>query len=242
MKIFRTIRQKLASDGKNKRYIIFALVEIVLVVIGILVAVQVNNLHNQNQRNNLERKVLMEILSNLERDLFEIQDDIESYDLIQEIDSILISHLQSRQSFNDTIGEYLHIFGLTPHYNPTKSGYKLLETKGIDLISNDSLRISMTDVYERIYPYYGKYEDERLQIVQTLFIPYLTKNFFLVPSQNWPGNKRIPISHEDILKDPELISLLQSSAYLASIQKSRGLYLQKQVNGLIDQINAFLEQ
>ncbi|MCF8262380.1 MAG: hypothetical protein K9J12_16515 [Melioribacteraceae bacterium] len=43
IKFFRKIRQKLLSENKFSNYLIYALGEIVLVVIGILIALQINN-------------------------------------------------------------------------------------------------------------------------------------------------------------------------------------------------------
>jgi len=43
MKIFRKVRQKLASENKVVGYMRYAIGEIFLVVIGILIALQVNN-------------------------------------------------------------------------------------------------------------------------------------------------------------------------------------------------------
>jgi len=49
IKFFRKIRQKLLSDGKFSKYIIYAAGEIILVVIGILIALQINNWNVENQ-------------------------------------------------------------------------------------------------------------------------------------------------------------------------------------------------
>jgi hypothetical protein len=43
VKFFRRIRQKLVAENKFSRYLIYAIGEIILVVIGILIALQVNN-------------------------------------------------------------------------------------------------------------------------------------------------------------------------------------------------------
>ena len=43
LKFFRKIRQKLFSEGKLKNYLLYAIGEIVLIVIGILIALQINN-------------------------------------------------------------------------------------------------------------------------------------------------------------------------------------------------------
>ncbi len=65
IKIFRNIRQKLLQEGKSANYLKYAIGEIVLVVIGILLALQVNN-WNENQ-NNL--KLVEETIASLETEL-----------------------------------------------------------------------------------------------------------------------------------------------------------------------------
>jgi len=68
IKFFRRIRQKLLYEGNLKRYIIYAIGEILLVMIGILLALQVNN-WNENRKNRLtELNLLNGILENLKED------------------------------------------------------------------------------------------------------------------------------------------------------------------------------
>ncbi len=71
MKIFRNIRQKLASENKVAAYLRYAIGEILLVVIGILVALQINN-WNEARKNHIEEMALLnqlksEFQSNLEQ-------------------------------------------------------------------------------------------------------------------------------------------------------------------------------
>ena len=49
LKFFRKIRQKLINEGNLKRYIIYAIGEIMLVMIGILLALQVNSWNDIRQ-------------------------------------------------------------------------------------------------------------------------------------------------------------------------------------------------
>lgn len=60
LKFFRRIRQKLVREGNLKRYLIYAIGEILLVVIGILIALQVNNWNEERREN----KTLISILEN----------------------------------------------------------------------------------------------------------------------------------------------------------------------------------
>ena len=55
IKFFRKIRQNLVSEGKNSKYFKYAIGEIILVVIGILIALQINNWNIKVQERNAER-------------------------------------------------------------------------------------------------------------------------------------------------------------------------------------------
>jgi hypothetical protein len=59
---FRKLRKKLADDNKPLKYMRYALGEIVLVVIGILIALQVNN-WNEKRLNYMEEKRILKALS-----------------------------------------------------------------------------------------------------------------------------------------------------------------------------------
>ncbi len=55
IKFFRNIRQKSINENKTIKYLKYAIGEIILVVIGILIALQVNNWNEQRKENNLEQ-------------------------------------------------------------------------------------------------------------------------------------------------------------------------------------------
>ena len=63
IKFFRQIRQSLVRQGKSQKYIVYAVGEILLVVVGILIAVQINN-WNENQKKLIQKKDYMFSLTN----------------------------------------------------------------------------------------------------------------------------------------------------------------------------------
>ncbi len=65
IKFFRRIRKRLLSQNKLTKYLIYALGEVVLVVIGILISLQINN------SNDLQKIRMKELhyLANLKTDL-----------------------------------------------------------------------------------------------------------------------------------------------------------------------------
>jgi hypothetical protein len=50
IKFFRKIRQKLLVENKISKYLLYAIGEVVLVVIGILIALSVNNWNEGNKK------------------------------------------------------------------------------------------------------------------------------------------------------------------------------------------------
>ncbi|MBC3759251.1 hypothetical protein H7U19_12605 [Hyunsoonleella sp. SJ7] len=68
IKFFRKIRQKLLSENKFSKYLIYAIGEIVLVVIGILIALWLNNLNqakaNEQERRNIKKELIAELSEN----------------------------------------------------------------------------------------------------------------------------------------------------------------------------------
>lgn len=71
IKFFRKIRKKLLSESKLSVYLVYAFGEIILVVIGILIALQINNLNEQRKQNNLEQGYLLALKKEFENNLIE---------------------------------------------------------------------------------------------------------------------------------------------------------------------------
>ena len=65
IKFFRRIRKKLADDNKPMKYLRYAIGEIVLVVIGILIALSINNWNEQRKNNIIVNSVLKQTHSEL---------------------------------------------------------------------------------------------------------------------------------------------------------------------------------
>ena len=59
--LFRRIRQKLLVEENLKRYLIYAIGEIILVMVGILLALQINNWNENRKERVIERKILTDL-------------------------------------------------------------------------------------------------------------------------------------------------------------------------------------
>ena len=77
IKFFRKIRQNLLSEGKTGKYLKYAIGEIILVVIGILIALQINNWNEQRKTNNKEQNLLTALRQEFNHNQKELQTVIE---------------------------------------------------------------------------------------------------------------------------------------------------------------------
>ena len=93
IKFFRKIRQKLLTENKFNKYLIYAIGEIILVVIGILIAIQLNDL-NENRK---EHKKELSFIKKLQEDInFDIQH-------LTKQDSILASYLSNQEKIPELL-------------------------------------------------------------------------------------------------------------------------------------------
>lgn len=106
IKFFRKIRQKLLSENRFSKYLIYALGEILLVVIGILIALSINN-WNEDRKNNLrEIRLVKNVVEDLRLDLAHFQQSLnELDDQLEVVDRIIAKALDADYELNyDSIG------------------------------------------------------------------------------------------------------------------------------------------
>ena len=108
IKFFRPIRQNLIMKNKTSKYFKYAIGEIVLVVIGILLALQINN-WNENRKNAVkETQLLMSFKKDLEENIIELERVIKkSKNTSSKADSILM--LQKKEIEDVTLPKLLNL-------------------------------------------------------------------------------------------------------------------------------------
>ena len=147
MKIFRNMRKKFIDQASFKRYLLYAIGEIFLVMVGILLAVQVNNWNEHRRNNAFEKDILTQIRVNLIQDkraltLFENNGKRAVYS----IQKLLADNLNIEN--NDSIKYWLGDIVQFDRFYPLTNAYDVLKSKGLDLISNKTLRLLLGTYYD----------------------------------------------------------------------------------------------
>jgi len=151
IKFFRRIRQKLLSENKFSKYLLYAIGEIILVVIGILIALQINNWNAERRDRDLESKILFEISSNLKSDIDQLDNRIVFNNKFKIRIENILSHLENKTEITDSLrNDYSGMFGHRV-FRPITAGYENLKSQGLNLIKNDSLRKAISQLYDSDY-------------------------------------------------------------------------------------------
>lgn len=140
LKLFRNIRQNLMNEGKTTRYLKYAISEIVLVVIGILIALGINNLRDHQKENILELTILDQIKGRLETDSLAIQEMVDYMKVLRNMTINLKTYMKEDKPYIDTLKTSFSQMSFLPVYNPDETSFERLHDAGINIVKNDSLR------------------------------------------------------------------------------------------------------
>ena len=165
------------AGGSNKKYLLYAIGEIALVVIGILIALQINNWNVNHQESQQEETLLTEMRKNLKQDVLTFENSLNQLKLrrnkINTLSKLL--HDPLTQPHDSLLGYFGAAYGVVPSRINTAI-YEDLKSHGFDLIKNDSLRLGINRYFEEAI-YRVKQYDLSEQSVNEEIKPYYLRHF-----------------------------------------------------------------
>jgi hypothetical protein len=137
--------------NKTGKYFKYAIGEIVLVVIGILIALQINNWNEGRKLKQVEIKALKEIQEGFKADTSDLNINIDALKLASTSGQLILEQLNSSTPYHDSLSVHfaasLQLTRLISNDGP----YDVLKSKGLDLITNDSLRKRIITMHDNTY-------------------------------------------------------------------------------------------
>ncbi len=253
IKFFRKIRYNLMEQNKTD-----AIGEIILVVIGILIALQINN-WNEGNKDIKQEKVY---LKNLKDDLKGIIDAYNTANIIEDIilkqSSDILKHYELNQGFYNMDTIFSKLNDLTLRWNVTPSPTTLVEminSGQTKLIRNTSLRKDLVSFNEQLQLWSANTTNNNTNLVDNIIVPEILKlgvlsskgyseeleaimrNYTFAEFINIKDTSLSTISTE-LLNNPQqklnIVNLINYRHTLASLQKGVN-------NGIINRINELLK-
>jgi hypothetical protein len=150
IKFFRKIRQRLLTENKFSKYLLYAIGEIVLVVIGILIALGVNNWNQENKEHRLGNDLLVRIHRDLVKDTINFKSAIiRNNKLREDLKELLvdlydgIDNINEVQNMSKTWDQMLD-----QAFSPNDNTYRsMLSSGSLGLIRNAELKEEILDLY-----------------------------------------------------------------------------------------------
>jgi hypothetical protein len=243
---FRKTRKKMADDNKPLKYMRYAVGEIALVVIGILIAVQINTWNENRQSHNKLTAYLQGVILDLNDEIKFIEWLIPTYTEYSENHKLLINHPDYNELTRDSL-EYRMMTYDKMALRFRDNNFKKIENSGIiEFGSYENVINDITDYYSNWVPYF-KYlikkfndevdsEDHYFQIQQNSY------EFNSVEGLNsYQTDSQAKKAQIEMLKTPRVRNILKmdydrNEAYIRTLKQT-----QDQIDELISKIENVLE-
>jgi hypothetical protein len=145
------MRLKILESENRKQILVFAIGEFILIVLGILIALQIDNWNQNRQQKKLEYTILAEILLNLKSDLVDVDTTLAYNESVLKSNEIILNHMIDNKPFQDSLKPHFGNITGTSIFARNPSAFESLKSIGIDIISNDKLRQQITYLYSVQY-------------------------------------------------------------------------------------------
>ena len=223
IKFFRHIRKSLIEENKMGKYFKYAIGEILLVVIGILIALQINNWNQKRIASEEELQILANLKSEFEQNRKELGNAIKMnenlmktgryiMDLIGEDESVIRSENTDSLLFQSF--EYAQ-------FNPSENALSdLLQSGRLNLISNDylkSLLYQWSRTKKGAEDQFSGLDDK----IEEDLVPYITKHYSLKDVDRysrlaWKEKSKLPNDKTKLFRDMVYENLLDDFLYRLS--------------------------
>ena len=233
LRFFRQIRQRLLKENRFSKYMLYALGEITLVVIGILIALQINT-WNEKRKLRIEE---IKLLGELRFDLVQTKEDIEidRSNFLRSIRSneLILTHMKESLPYHDSLNTHFGGLDFFATFSVNRTTFDNIKQAGYTLITDDSLRIAISSFYTS---YVNLYKEMEERVVREHYENYLKpmyiSEFHLTTDK---GQLRIPNNYESFISNQRNAEILNFT-----IMRYRGIIgVQK---GMIIEINKLIEQ
>lgn len=252
----------MADDNKPMKYMRYAIGEIVLVVIGILIALQINN-WNENQKIKKQETLY---LHNLKNDLTAQMKTLDFYidfqDLIIQNSKTIVNHFDKNNGFYNMDSIYPKLNDLiirTTFINNNTTLTEMINSGEINILSNKTLKKELLEFNQQVVTFMNITQNNNTNLIDLLIVPNIIKssNFASSGYTHSMGILLKEINHqeeinyiknidvENILNEPktriELINNVVFRYGMAQTQKTGNENMKKKVVNILANISSELE-
>jgi len=233
IKFFRKIRQNLISEGKTVNYLKYAIGEIVLVVIGILIALQINNWNQKNSNKRLEMQYYSSMKSQLNEDLSTLEGEIDyNQDLFNKFSYAKNLLMQKDKSKLDTLAKIVLSMVKYADFRQKSNVFQTLVNSGEIKYINNKKILEHFQSLEENYNYINRIEESNLTVIIFQVVPKIEEVVRIDP---------LKVENVENLYSYQFQNGLELLIHLVNEKKEVYLQAQKVINATIGLIDKELE-
>jgi hypothetical protein len=223
---FRKIRKKMADDNRPLKYARYAIGEILLVVIGILIALQVNTWNEERKQHQVELKYFNNLKNDLWADLQLLDEMIElSRTKVNAAKSVKIKVDHDSISSVYDFSKEMQALIFVGEFQPNDNTYEEMKSSGnFSTIGNDDLKLKLMNLKKTYLKIAGAHEHIRYDY--NVFLEdfekyvdwgkYYNLNKSIIPTLDLKYDSIYIESHKDLMKQ-EIHRLYKSKVFLNNI-------------------------
>jgi len=185
LRFFRQIRQRLLIDNKFSKYLLYAVGEILLVVIGILIALQIDNWNDFKKDRGQEKELLIQLKSEYQSNLAQLSAKIDLRNKMITASHKLLDYVDNPQMRStDSIMKYLGFTIITPTFDPIVND--IISSGRIQLLQNPLLKEKLSRWTSDVISVTEE-ELEWLKYRSNIYRPFLEENISIrtMAYHNW---------------------------------------------------------
>lgn len=198
-----------AGKKKTRVFWIYAMGEFVLVFLGILIALQVDNWNQRRQEKKLERVLLTEMLTDLRADLEDIDFNTYAHNRFLHASQVVLEFMNSDLPWHDSLGGYFALLMGGSIFDINTSAYESLKSIGIDLVRNDRLRQKITALYSTRYNHVRANQELLFNFVFDHLYPSLRSRLHTVRMRQMT----VPVNLGDLRQDNAFLEDLEMAVF-----------------------------
>jgi len=245
-RVFNKIRFKFLKSKLLSRYITYAFGEIILVVIGILLALQINSC-NQEYVNDKKVKVYLEnLIIDLENQLENIDAQI-TYEINQKnyVENILQSYYESSRIELDSVFlmSSSKLVGRKTFNRNDPTYTALLTTGNISLIKEDQLKSELFEYYQKLEQLENMIQFNNTLYVDQVYKPTILQNSYYFNERYQLNDKLVAVAKSKVADEYIELQLINSITHRAILNTNNLSYLNRiklQTEDLLSLINTVL--
>ncbi len=157
MRIFNSIRRDMLQKDKVMRYVLYAIGEIILVVVGILIALQVNTWNEDRKARAFERVMLQEIRENVRVNLERFRALEKRLQTSDAGIHLFLKESAKPEPDRERLARYFSEMNNGIVFTFNRGAYDSLKAGGLDRLTNRDLRSELIDHFDSFLPRHDRF-------------------------------------------------------------------------------------